>query len=196
LIGGNVRKNATIASTSSGAKFAYQAYGIVWLSLVPSGRTPSTRARLISSSLHLPMPCSGSEVMLRLTTTPAGGASPLGSSRPRRRHGSCRGAAPARRSMAQHAMPEGGEVTAVAYLIVARRFGDLGDGRSPGRRQRDFVLGPPNWVVDRRKAMQIGGDRRRVLVRQIAVDDNRHRRPDDRAVGPRSRRRCQSRDPA
>src|SRR5208283_4106213 len=73
LIGGNVRRNATIASRSAGARFAYQVYGIVWLSLVPSGRTPSTSVRLICSSLHLPIPCSGSVVMLRLMTTPAGG---------------------------------------------------------------------------------------------------------------------------
>ena len=94
------------------------------------------------------------------------------------------GLPPARRGMAQHAIPEGREVAAVARLIVVRGFGDLGDGWSVGRRQRDFVLGPRNRVVDRRKARQIGGDRRRVVVRQIAVDDNRHGRPDDRAVGP------------
>src|SRR5262245_35823965 len=57
---------------SSGAILAYQSHAIVRPNGVPSGRTQVLMVRLMALSLHLPMPSSGSGVMLRLTVSAPG----------------------------------------------------------------------------------------------------------------------------
>jgi hypothetical protein len=53
-----------IASTSSSARLRYDREGIAGPIKVPSGRLPSRIAENIWWSVHLPMPVSGSGVML------------------------------------------------------------------------------------------------------------------------------------
>ena len=60
---------------------AWRTSHIVRDSCVPSGRMQAVMACLICRSLHLPIPCSGSLVMLRLTVTLPGLAT-SGNSRP------------------------------------------------------------------------------------------------------------------
>src|SRR5213083_2641192 len=60
---GTVRRYATIASRSALVILAYEAKSIGGLSRVPSGRTPSVIARLMSASLQAPIPAVLCDVM-------------------------------------------------------------------------------------------------------------------------------------
>src|SRR5579871_2224663 len=66
--GGNVRTKTTTEATSSSDIWRKLSYGITGSNTRPSSAMPSRMARAMASSLHLPRPDSGSEVMLGATT--------------------------------------------------------------------------------------------------------------------------------
>src|SRR5215470_10537198 len=89
--------------------------------------------------------------------------------------------------MAASAMPDGScQVTAIDDPILLRRLIDMRDRRTPGWRKRVLEPGAPHLMGDRLQTAQIGGNGRRVPIRQQPIETDRHRRPDDRPVRPLS----------